>query len=111
MAKDKATVLSGGIALQASGLPDIASGEVPEWIHILPASTVHTADGCGPYTVKDFEAARVAMTGLLGDHGRPLGMALALRRAKFRWMILARTSSRFFKRTRHWWWRWRARHH
>ena len=49
MAKHKATYLSGGIALQASGFPAIATGEVPEWIHILPAGEVHTVDGRGPY--------------------------------------------------------------
>lgn len=49
MAKDNATVLSGGIALQASGLPEIATGEVPEWIHILPAGKLLTVDGRGPY--------------------------------------------------------------
>jgi len=49
MAKHKATYLSGGIALQSSGLPEIATGEVPGWIHILPAGEARTVDGRGPY--------------------------------------------------------------
>ena len=56
MAKHKATYLSGSIALQASGLPEIAAGEVPEWVHILPAGAIMTNDGRGPYELKEIEA-------------------------------------------------------
>jgi len=53
MAKGKATCFSGSIALQASGLPEVTSGVVPEWIHILPAGAARTVDGRGPYIAKD----------------------------------------------------------
>ncbi|NOR63259.1 MAG: hypothetical protein GQ535_12295 [Rhodobacteraceae bacterium] len=56
MAKHKATYLSDSIALQASGLPEVATGDVPEWIHILPAGEITTTDGRGPYELKKIGA-------------------------------------------------------
>jgi phage I-like protein len=50
-----------------SALPETASGDAPEWIHLLPAGTFTGADGRGPYTVTDagklVEASLKAMNG------------------------------------------------
>lgn len=39
----------------AMALPE-GGGDVPEWIHLLPAGEVCTADGRGPYLVKSLQA-------------------------------------------------------
>jgi phage I-like protein len=50
-------------------LPDqVQSGEVPEWIQLLPTGTVQTNDGRGPYSVPD--AARLASESLAAAGGR-----------------------------------------
>lgn len=41
------------IALCAALNIDTTEGKVPEWVHLLPAGPVRTADGRGPYRVND----------------------------------------------------------
>jgi len=55
MAKHKATNLNTSVALQASGLPAGSDG-APEWINILPAGEIKTADDRGPYELVDAKA-------------------------------------------------------
>lgn len=44
----------------AQSLEASADGEVPEWVHLLPAGEIRTADGRGPYTVEDMPALMAA---------------------------------------------------
>lgn len=53
---------------QMQTLPAGQDGRAPEWIHLLPAGTVHTLDGRGPYLVKD--AAKLARESLQAAGGR-----------------------------------------
>jgi phage I-like protein len=53
---------------QAHLLPDAPAGQAPEWVHLLPAGTVSTFDGRGPYRVKD--AAQLASASLQAAAGR-----------------------------------------
>lgn len=39
-----------------SAVPLDNSGEVPDWVHLLPAGDVRTADGRGPYRVKAMQS-------------------------------------------------------
>jgi phage I-like protein len=50
-------------ALQAMVLP---AGEVPEWVHLLPAGKVETRDGRGPYELPD---AAAVLAESLGEAG------------------------------------------
>jgi phage I-like protein len=52
LVKGSTPVLCSSIAL-----PD---GDVPEWLHLLPAGAVRTIDGRGPYTVRDATALMAA---------------------------------------------------
>lgn len=62
---------------------------VPEWVHLLPAGSVRTMDGRGPYTVKSLQAV-VAASLVAGaklpidechaiDRAQPLGMSAPAR--------------------------------
>ncbi|QRY97257.1 hypothetical protein JT366_08575 [Sphingomonas paucimobilis] len=44
------------IALCAALNIDATEGKVPEWVHLLPAGPVRTADGRGPYRVNDIHS-------------------------------------------------------
>ncbi len=43
-----------------SAMP-VPHGTVPDWIHLLPAGTISTQDGRGPYTVADMPALAAAI--------------------------------------------------
>lgn len=50
--------------MQAQSLPETAGGEVPDWIHLLPANAqVMTADNRGPYRLEDPAALVAAAQG------------------------------------------------
>jgi phage I-like protein len=65
----------------------VADGQVPEWVHLLPAGEIRTADGRGPYTVKSMQAvadASMAAKGLIDechstDRAAPLGQSAPAR--------------------------------
>lgn len=48
----------------------LAAGDVPEWVHLLPAGTVRTVDGRGPYSVVSMQA--LAAASLQGGAKLPL---------------------------------------
>lgn len=52
---------------QAVALPVAGNGGAPEWVHLLPAGTIKTIDGRGPYRMPDnveaFAAASLAAAG------------------------------------------------
>lgn len=62
---------------------------VPEWVHLLPAGSVRTVDGRGPYTVKSLQAIATASLPTGGklpidechaiDRAQPLGMSAPAR--------------------------------
>lgn len=71
------TLASNTIAL-CSAIPLAQDGGVPEWVHLLPAGTIRTNDGRGPYKV----ASMSAIAARLGEGERlPIDECHAIDRA------------------------------
>ena len=77
------------VSALCSALSVPAGDGVPEWVHLLPAGSVRTVDGRGPYTVKSLQAIATASLPNGGklpidechaiDRAQPLGMSAPAR--------------------------------